>query len=204
MTAAIDWRARILQRLGGTVPRPGPQYERYAQSFAAAPVPAAVLIPVVEREPEATVLLTVRATAMRQHAGQIAFPGGRIEAQDAGPAAAALREAREEIGLATQYSQVIGYLPDHLVFTGFRVTPVVALVRPGFNLKFDTREVAEAFEIPLSHVFDPLNHKSRRRRFRDMEVEMHEIPFGERNIWGATAAMLLNLYEILNQAESAV
>jgi 8-oxo-dGTP pyrophosphatase MutT (NUDIX family) len=201
MTDGIDWRARILQRLDGTQPRRGAQYERYRHSFSGAPVPAAVLIPVVERSPEATILLTVRATGMRQHAGQIAFPGGRIEAQDAGPAEAALREAREEIGLATRYSRVVGYLPDHLVFTGFQVTPVVAMVHEGFSLEFDEREVTEAFEIPLSHVFDPLNHKTRTRRFRDLDVEVHEIPFGDRNIWGATAAMLLNLYEILRDAD---
>lgn len=207
MTATIDWRARMLERLASTQPRHDPMHTRVAgvtAKYAArvlqitpeAKVPAAVLVPVIDRQPEATMLLTVRATSMRAHAGQIAFPGGRVEPGDSGPAAAALREAWEEIGLPPGQSRVLGYLPDHLVFTGFQVTPVVALVRPGFTLAFDSTEVADAFEVPLSHLFDPLNHGTRPSA-RQQDVEVYDIPFGERSIWGATAGILINLYQIL-------
>jgi 8-oxo-dGTP pyrophosphatase MutT (NUDIX family) len=156
-----------------------------------------VLVPLVER-PALSVLLTQRATQLRNHAGQIAFPGGRIEASDGSPQAAALREAHEEIGLERQFIQVVGYLPDHVVMTGFRVTPVVAFVRPGFALKLDAREVEDAFEVPLDYAFDPANHRLRLRRsgFTGEDVQFKDIPFGERNIWGATAGMLLTLYRL--------
>ncbi|MGH8258781.1 MAG: NUDIX hydrolase, partial [Steroidobacteraceae bacterium] len=119
---------------------------------------------------------------------------------DEGPRAAALREAREEIGLAPAYVEVVGDLPDHVVISGFRVTPVVAFVRPGFKLLLDAQEVQDTFEVPLAYVFDPANHRMRRRRFSfgrgDAEVELCDIPFGERNIWGATAGMLMTLFRI--------
>jgi len=110
----------------------------------------------------------------------------------------ALREAREEIGLAERFVSVIGYLPDHLVNTGFRVTPVVAFVQPDFELLLDAQEVQDTFEVPLEHLFDPANHHRHRRRATgsDEEVEFFDIPFGDRNIWGATAGMLLTLYRL--------
>jgi 8-oxo-dGTP pyrophosphatase MutT (NUDIX family) len=110
--------------------------------------------------------------------------------------AAALREAHEEIGLDERFVSVVGYLPDHVLFSGFRVTPVVGFVRPGFELLLDAKEVQDTFEVPLDFVFDPANHRVRRRRFGFGEVEMElcDIPYGERNIWGATAGMLLTLY----------
>ena len=165
--------------------------------FPAHARPAAVLVPLVER-PALTVLLTQRAPQLRNHAGQIAFPGGRIEAGDGSPQAAALREAHEEIGLGAAFIEIVGYLPDHVVMTGFRVTPVVAFIRPGFELKLDAREVEDAFEVPLDYVFDPANHRLRLRRsgFTGEEVQFSDIPFGERNIWGATAGMLLTLYRM--------
>jgi 8-oxo-dGTP pyrophosphatase MutT (NUDIX family) len=160
------------------------------------PVPAAVLIPLVER-PELTVLFTQRATQLRNHAGQISFPGGRIEPGDRGPAAAAVREAHEEIGLDARFVSVIGYLPDHVVITGFRITPVVAFVQPGFELALSTHEVEDTFEVPLGYLFDPANHRlNRRADLAGEQVEFREIPFGERTIWGATAGMLHTLYRL--------
>jgi 8-oxo-dGTP pyrophosphatase MutT (NUDIX family) len=205
----IDWRARVRAVLAGSQPRhaaedwllPGltaAESQQYRPYFPTAPRPAAVLIPLVEREPESTVLLTQRATQLRNHAGQISFPGGAIEPSDAGPAAAALREAREEVGLDERFVQIIGYLPDHVLLSGFRVTPVVGLVRPGFELLLQPQEVHDTFEVPLSFIFDPGNHRLRRRRFGggEAEVELYDIPFGDRNIWGATAGMLLTLYRM--------
>jgi 8-oxo-dGTP pyrophosphatase MutT (NUDIX family) len=164
--------------------------------FPTAPIPAAVLIPLVEREDELTVLLTQRASQLKNHAGQISFPGGRIEPEDAGPREAALREAHEEIGLEGRFVSVVGYLADHILLTGFRVTPVVGFVRPGFELLLDPAEVDDTFEVPLSHVFEPANHRSQRRRFGGTadEVQVWDIQYKGHNIWGATAGMLLNLY----------
>jgi 8-oxo-dGTP pyrophosphatase MutT (NUDIX family) len=210
-TASTDWRDCIRTRLAGSVPRhdleswliPGLSAEesrRFREYFPAEPMPAAVLIPLVERPTGLTVLLTQRATKLRTHAGQISFPGGRLEPQDAGPREAALREAREEIGLDAALIEVVGYLPDHIVISGFRVTPVVAFVRPGFELSLSADEVEDTFEVPLAYVFEPANHRMRRRRFDfgrgESEVELRDIPYGERNIWGATAGMLMTLYRL--------
>jgi 8-oxo-dGTP pyrophosphatase MutT (NUDIX family) len=205
----IDWRQRIQARLANTLPRhaiedwlvPGlssAESRALRAFFPTAPVAAAVLIPLVERVDAITVLLTQRASQLKNHAGQISFPGGRIEPQDQGPRAAALREAREEIGLDARFVSIAGYLPDHILMSGFRVTPVVAFVRPGFELLLDAREVQDTFEVPLSHVFEPANHRLRRRRFGfgESEIELWDIPYGEHNIWGATAGMLLNLYQL--------
>ena len=209
---AGTWRERIVAKLSNTQPRhaiadwlvPGlsaQESQKYRALFPATPIPAAVLVPLVERPEGLTVLLTQRATQLRQHAGQISFPGGRIEPEDADAQAAALREAREEIGLEAQFVAVVGYLQDHVLLTGFRVTPVVAFVRLGFELLLDATEVQDTFEVPLSFVFDPANHRVRRRRFGlgDMELELCDIPYGDRNIWGATAGMLLNLYSVLQE-----
>jgi 8-oxo-dGTP pyrophosphatase MutT (NUDIX family) len=203
-----DWRARVELRLANTRPRhspedwltPGLSLEESRALHAylpETPIPAAVLVPLVEREAGLTVLLTQRASQLKNHAGQISFPGGRIEPEDAGPREAALREAHEEIGLEARYVAVAGYLADHILLSGFRVTPVVAFVRPGFELLLDSQEVEDTFEVPLSHVFAPANHRSRRRRLGGAhEVEVWDIQYQGHNIWGATAGMLLNLYRL--------
>jgi 8-oxo-dGTP pyrophosphatase MutT (NUDIX family) len=139
-----------------------------------------------------TVLLTERAADLRNHPGQISFPGGRIEAGES-PLDAALRETEEEIGLPRRHVEVLGYLPDHLIVSGFRVTPIVAAVPPGLPLRMDPIEVAGTFEVPLAHVMDPAHHRSRVRKFGDEDVQVFDIPYGKRNIWGATAGMLLTL-----------
>ncbi|HEY4214909.1 MAG TPA: CoA pyrophosphatase [Steroidobacteraceae bacterium] len=207
--SVVDWRVRVRERLAGSRPQhsregwlvPGltaAESHHYLKYFPLDPIPAAVLVPLVEREPEPTVLLTQRASQLKNHAGQISFPGGRVEPTDESEAAAALREAREEIGLDAGFVSVVGYLPDHVVISGFRVTPVVAFVRTGFLLKLDAEEVQDTFEVPLSFVFNPANHRVRRRRFGagDAEVELCDIPYGDRNIWGATAGMLVTLYRL--------
>jgi 8-oxo-dGTP pyrophosphatase MutT (NUDIX family) len=207
-----NWRERIVARLSNTQPRhlmtdwlvPGLSVgdsSKYRAFFPTSPIPAAVLVPLVERPEGLMVLLTQRATQLRNHAGQISFPGGRMEPEDADPKAAALREASEEIGLDARFVTVIGYLPDHILLSGFRVTPVVSFVRTGFELLLDATEVQDTFEVPLDFIFDPANHQARRRRFGmgDAEVELCDIPYGDRNIWGATAGMLMTLYNTVLQ-----
>lgn len=212
--SALDWRGCIVTRLANTQPRherqdwliPGltiGQSRAYRDLFPPAPVPAAVLIPLIERPGAMTVLLTQRASQLKRHAGQISFPGGLIEPADRSPLVAALREAREEIGLEERLVSVAGYLPDHILLSGYRVTPVVGFVQPGFELLLDEREVEDTFEVPLDHVFEPTNHRARRRRFGQdrVDVEVWDITYGERNIWGATAGMLINLYRLCAPGE---
>ena len=160
---------------------------------------AAVMVPIVERPEGLTVLLTQRASHLKHHPGQISFPGGRIEPHDAGPWEAALRETREEIGLAGEYASLAGYLHDHVVLTGYLITPAVAFVRPGFELALDVTEVDDVFEVPLEFVLDPAHHVPRRRAFGGHEFLTHDIPYGGRHIWGATAGMLLSLYRLLQE-----
>lgn len=156
--------------------------------------PAAVLIPIVEREMP-TVLLTTRAATLNEHAGQISFPGGKIETSDASPLDAALREADEEIGLKRNFVDPVGYLDVYATGFGFRIMPVVARVLPGFDLTVSKDEVDDVFEVPLAFLMDPINHKVGTKEFRGMQRSFYEMPFEQRYIWGATAGMLRALYE---------
>lgn len=155
---------------------------------------AAVLIPVVARQ-EPTVLLTRRAAHLSDHANEIAFPGGKIDAADASPVDAALREAWEEVGLPRDFVEPIGYLDLYGTSVGFRILPTVAQVKPGFDLRLNAGEVEEAFEVPLSFLMNPDNHKQGWKLSRGRMRSFYEMPFEERYIWGATAGILRVLYE---------
>jgi 8-oxo-dGTP pyrophosphatase MutT (NUDIX family) len=160
-------------------------------------VPAAVLVPLVDRTQGMTVLLTQRAETLKDHAGQISFPGGRIEPSDEDAWHAALRETYEEIGLSSELVEFAGYLPDHQVVTGFSVTPVVGFVAADYQLRIAESEVHDVFEVPLGFILDAANHKLRQRSLGDLVYEVHDIPFCDRNIWGATAGMLMTLRRML-------
>jgi 8-oxo-dGTP pyrophosphatase MutT (NUDIX family) len=162
-----------------------------------APRPAAVLVPVVDRPEGLGVLLTQRTQNLQNHAGQISFPGGRIEAEDRGAVATALRETEEEIGLPRDFVTVIGRLDDYITGTGFVVAPIVGLVRAPYPVAPDPAEVAEVFEVPLAHFLEPANHKRETALFKGMQRSFYAMPYDGRYIWGATAAMLLNLYDVL-------
>jgi 8-oxo-dGTP pyrophosphatase MutT (NUDIX family) len=159
--------------------------------------PAAVLVPLVERPGGLSVLLTQRTAHLHDHAGQISFPGGRVEPDDPDATAAALRETEEEIGLARRHVEIVGRLDTYQTRTAYEVTPVVGLVRPPFELVPDTFEVADVFEVPLAFVLDPRNRERRTREFQGTERHFWVMPYGERYIWGATAGMLVNLAEVL-------
>ncbi|HZR75392.1 MAG TPA: CoA pyrophosphatase [Bradyrhizobium sp.] len=156
--------------------------------------PAAVLIPVIDR-PQPTVLLTQRSAHLNEHAGQISFPGGKIDKADASPLDAALREACEEVGLAREFIDPIGYLDLYGTSFGFRILPTVARVKPGFTLRISASEVDDAFEVPLAFLMNPANHQLHSKEFRGMERFFYAMPYGERYIWGATAGILRVLYE---------
>lgn len=175
----------------------GKDLESIRAYFPAAPAAAAVLVPIVDHESGLTVLLTQRASHLKNHAGQISFPGGRIEPTDLNPWEAALRETEEEIGLSREHVTFVGYLEPQIVLSGYWVTPVVAFVQPGFELELDRREVEEAFEVPLLHILDVTNHRSRERSLGDLTVQVYDIPYENHNIWGATAGMLMGLYRLL-------
>jgi 8-oxo-dGTP pyrophosphatase MutT (NUDIX family) len=209
--AGEDLRARILARFEGTQPLheptdwrllgvDGDRTPKLHSHFPADPVPAAVLVPLVDRPEGLTVLLTQRASQLAKHAAQVSFPGGRLEKSDRDIAHAALREAQEEIGLDPGRVRVFGYLPDHLVISGFRVTPVLSLVAPPFALEINQAEVAEAFEVPVRHIFDSRNHKARLRRVGDEDMLLFDLPWAGHNIWGATAGMLMTLVRMVEEA----
>jgi 8-oxo-dGTP pyrophosphatase MutT (NUDIX family) len=203
--AAYD---RLLQRLGGSEPEhgaahvrigatlTGPADARLLKMMPETTRRAAVLIGIQLQQEEPCFLLTVRAGHLRQHAGQIAFPGGAIDAGDASPAAAALREAREEVGLMPGQAEIIGYLPDQVVLTGFRVTPAVARITADFVPVPDRTEVEEVFMLPLSVLLDEANHALGRRNIGGLEFEVRDLAHGRHRIWGATAGMLFALYEM--------
>ncbi|HEY8384141.1 MAG TPA: CoA pyrophosphatase [Microvirga sp.] len=159
------------------------------------PKPAAVLVPVVLRPHEPTVLLTERASGLRQHSGQIAFPGGRVDPEDGSVLEAAIREAREEIGLDRGFIAPLGYLDAYLSTTNYLVTPVVAEVEPGYRLDLNPEEVASTFEVPLGFLMDPANHQLHSKEWKGRLRRYYAIPFGERYIWGVTAGIIRNMYE---------
>ncbi|SFU68997.1 8-oxo-dGTP pyrophosphatase MutT, NUDIX family [Pseudoduganella namucuonensis] len=166
-------------------------------STRAVPTPAAVLVPLVERERGLTLLLTLRTAHLTDHAGQISFPGGRAEDYDAGPVDTALREAEEEIGLARAHADVLGTLPTYYTGTGYSVSPVVALLKPPFELTPDPREVAEIFEVPLAFLMDGLNHQRVSAQLANGKRTFYAMPYQRYYIWGATAGMLRNLFHFL-------
>jgi 8-oxo-dGTP pyrophosphatase MutT (NUDIX family) len=156
---------------------------------------AAVLVPIVAREPEVTVLMIRRNDALRSHSGQIAFPGGKLEETDQGPVDAALREAEEETGLARMLVAPQGFLDGYLTRTAYQVVPVVALITPEFSLHPDPIEVADIFEVPLRFLMGPENHLLHSRNWQGKSRSFYAMPYGERYIWGATAGMIKNLYD---------
>lgn len=157
------------------------------------PRSAAVLIPVIAEGDELRVLFTVRTDHLHDHAGQISFPGGRSEPEDATPHETALRECSEEVGVPPARIEVLSALSDYLTVTGYRVTPVVGLIRAPLSLALDPFEVAEVFEVPLGFLLDPRNHQRNRVVHEGRERHYYAVPFGRRYIWGATAGMLMNL-----------
>lgn len=161
---------------------------------------AAVLVPIVLHEPELTVLLTQRNENLASHAGQVAFPGGKIDQGDKDALAAALRETKEETGLDESYIEPIGFLDAYLTRTSFEIVPVVALVRPGFVLAPHEQEVAAIFEVPLRFLMSGENHVRHSRQWQGKERYFYAMPYGERYIWGATAGMIMNLYDRLYRA----
>jgi 8-oxo-dGTP pyrophosphatase MutT (NUDIX family) len=207
---AAPWRARLAERLLQQEPSGDP-----AQALIAGLTPeesagfrhllplnlarAAVLVPIVDRPEGPSVLLTQRAAHLKHHAGQVSFPGGRMEPHDADTWCAALREAQEEIGLPRERVQRAGYLADHIVISGFVVTPVVGIVAPEFELRVDRTEVEDVFEVPLAYVLDPANHVRRERSFGGRTITSWDLPWEGRHIWGATAGMLLTLYRALER-----
>ncbi|MDX1514768.1 MAG: CoA pyrophosphatase [Gammaproteobacteria bacterium] len=164
--------------------------------------PAAVLVPLVERPAGLTVLLTQRTEHLHDHAGQISFPGGRMDPCDDNVVDTALRETREEIGLTPGHIEVVGYLDTYETVTGYLITPVVSFVSPGFRLKIDTFEVADTFEVPLDFILDPGNHQIHSRMRHGSERRYYVFEYGNRYIWGATAGMLMNLYRRLGYFSS--
>ena len=161
--------------------------------------PASVLVPIITHAGGLTVLFTQRTAQLRAHSGQVSFPGGRAEPGDASPESTALRETHEEIGLAPERVEVIARMPEYLTRTGYRVTPVIGLVAPPLELAPDSREVAEAFEVPLAFLLDASNHKRETRELAGKQVGFWVMQYGERRIWGATAGMLVNLYRMLHE-----
>lgn len=158
---------------------------------------AAVLVPVVDDGDDARVIFTQRTSSLRKHSGQVAFPGGSIDPGDSSAEVAALRETEEEIGLDRRFVETIGRLPHYMALSGFRITPVLGIVQPGFSLVPNPDEVEEVFEVPLSFLMDPKNHGRGRINWQGSDRHFYRMPYGERNIWGITASIVRMLYERL-------
>lgn len=161
-------------------------------------VAASVLFPIVLHEQGPTVLLTQRTEHLRDHPGQISFPGGRVESEDLSPVHTALREAKEEIGLSHRHVEVIGFLPEYRTATGYRITPVVAFLTPPFELRADPSEVAEVFEVPLAFLMNPVNHEQHSREYQGRTRHFFAMPYGRHFIWGATAGIIVALARLLS------
>ena len=159
--------------------------------------PSAVLVPLVHREAQVTTLFTQRTSHLAHHAGQISFPGGHSDPVDNSPEDTALRETEEEVGLHRRHIRVIGRLDPYITRTGFSVIPVVGLVTPPFDIEPDDNEVADVFEVPLSFLMDPSNHQRHKREINGIRRDFYAMPFEDRFIWGATAGMIKNLYDVL-------
>jgi len=158
---------------------------------------AAVLVPVSDVGPDARVILTRRTQTMRKHSGQVAFPGGAIDPEDGSAEIAAMREAEEEIGLDRRFVEPVGRLPVYMTTTGFRITPVLAVVKPGFAITPNPDEVDAVFETPLSFLMDPANHRRESRVWEGAERHYYVMPYGEHYIWGVTAGIIRTMYERL-------
>jgi 8-oxo-dGTP pyrophosphatase MutT (NUDIX family) len=203
MTVRALLRDRLIAVPGAPDLETGPSDYRFNPEIRAALPPdrvlrpAAVLVPLIDHPRRPTVLLTRRTDHLSSHAGQVAFPGGRVDEGDAGPVDTALRETWEEIGLDRSFIDVIGALDVYETGTGFSITPIVGVVRPGFSLSVHADEVAEVFEVPLDFFLDPANHRRESREWRGALRHYYVMPYDGHHIWGATAGMLVNLYEKL-------
>jgi len=158
---------------------------------------AAVMIGAVDRPQGPTILLTQRTEALRNHSGQVAFPGGRIDPEDSSPEGAALREAEEEVGLDPSFVEIVGRLPDYVSGSGYRIAPVLGIIRPDFLLTINPDEVADVFEVPLAFLMDPQNHVRDSRIWQEQERFFYRMPHNGRHIWGVTAGIIRALYERL-------
>lgn len=159
--------------------------------------PAAVLVPLVPRAGGLTVLLTERQPHLRAHAGQVAFPGGRVDETDENPIATALRETQEETGIAPEFVEPLGFLDTYLTSTSYRVVPVVGLLKPGFAVNPHADEVADVFEVPLAFLMDVQRHETHSREWQGKLRHYYAMPYEGRYIWGATAGMIRNFYHLL-------
>jgi 8-oxo-dGTP pyrophosphatase MutT (NUDIX family) len=188
-----ELRRRLMQR---SAPAMSVYGDDGAGREAAALTAASVLVPIVAHE-ELSVVFTQRTSHLKHHSGQISFPGGRAEPEDPTPEFTALRETEEELGLARDRVEVLVRMPQYCTRTGFCITPVVGLLAPPLVLSPDRREVEEVFEVPLGFLLDPRNHERRTREYQGQMVGYYVIQYGERHIWGATAAMIVNLYRMI-------
>ena len=194
-----DW---IVQRLSrASPPAVSDDFVLYRHPPEKEAIPAAVLVPLVNQPDGVTVMLTQRTAHLYDHAGQISFPGGRVDPGDVDRVATALREAEEETGLPPDLVTIIGALPEFDIQTGFRVTPVVGWIEPPLSLSPDSFEVAEVFEVPLAFLLDPANHRRHSDVINGRRRNYYSMPYQGRNIWGATAGMLYSLYRALKGEE---